>query len=130
VDVDSTGHASSAAAAPGVVDASFAASAVHGSATLGDSGTLGFSAVPVVSGTIAGLYEGTGTCGKIGLIVTQASQADAPSAQGACIGTGLNPSVAQVNPLLPLARASDGTIEVTVGNDPPVAVQAALAPAE
>jgi hypothetical protein len=33
--------------------------------------------------TLAGLYEGAGMCGRMGLIVTQASELDEPQAIGA-----------------------------------------------
>jgi hypothetical protein len=37
--------------------------------------------------THTGLYEGRAACGRIGLIVTQASEQEEPSGQGACTST-------------------------------------------
>ena len=91
-------------------------------------------ASPISPGTIAGLYEATQPCGKVGLIVSQASPADAPTGQGACIGnpgaSGATP-VEQVTPLRPLTRAADGTIRVTIaGSAGEIAAGPAAAPAE
>lgn len=74
-----------------------------------------FSAQPVRSSTLAGLYEAQSDCGRIGLIVTQRSATAAPTAQGACVGPGHAPE--QVNPILPLATNDDGTIAVEVVRD-------------
>jgi hypothetical protein len=41
--------------------------------------------------TVAGLYEGTAACGRLGLIVTQAAESDTPTAQGACVGDDIQP---------------------------------------
>jgi hypothetical protein len=62
--------------------------------------------------TLAGLYEGTADCGRVGLIVSQRDQ-DAPAAgQGACVGPGHAPE--QVNPILPISLQDDGSIRVEV----------------
>jgi hypothetical protein len=60
-----------------------------------------FGADAVDRKTLAGLYEGAGMCGRLGLIVTQASELDEPQAIGACVSEGHEPQ--QVNPILPLS---------------------------
>jgi hypothetical protein len=57
--------------------------------------------------TIAGLYEGKADCGHLGLIVTQATRNDAPTAQGCCVGE----TTQQVNAVSPIAL-HDGKIMV------------------
>src|SRR5579872_6556553 len=52
-----------------------------------DGRSRAFVASPISAGTIAGLYEATQPCGKVGLIVTQSSPAVAPTGQGACVGS-------------------------------------------
>jgi hypothetical protein len=102
-----------------------------GSVVMGDAGTFAFHANPLAAGTIAGLYEAQGPCGHLGVIVSQASPADSPAAQGAClpaVGSGMA-SVEQVNPIQPLSRASDGSIGVLV-NGAQVSVRAAAPPAD
>jgi hypothetical protein len=82
----------------------------------GDASSYRFHAALVAHATIAGLYEGASTCGKVGLIVSQASSSESPVAQGACIsssGDGMA-DIHQVNPVAPLERTSDGTIAVQV----------------
>lgn len=69
-----------------------------------------FSAHPVQEGTLAGLYEGMSDCGRVGLIATQARPKGPVHAQGACVGPGHLPE--QVNPILPVTLAADGTIGV------------------
>jgi hypothetical protein len=86
--------------------------AIAGQLRLGSDDSREFSASPVSKGTIAGLYEGLADCGRIGLIVTQASKGNEPSGQGACVGTGHPPE--QVNPILPIALKA-GEIRVEVG---------------
>lgn len=57
-------------------------------------------AEPVAPGTVAGLYEGDAPCGKLGLIVTQATVDDAPTGQGACLRVeNSDVIVEQVNPV-------------------------------
>lgn len=74
-----------------------------------------FEASPIRADTLAGLYEGTAECGRIGLIVTQSAADDEPSAQGACVGPGHLPK--QVHPILPVAL-EDGEIRVEIaGNE-------------
>lgn len=74
-----------------------------------------FSADLVQDGTLAGLYEGMSDCGRVGLIVTQARPKDPARAQGACVGPGHLPQ--QVNPILPVTLAADGTIGVELVMD-------------
>jgi hypothetical protein len=89
-------------AAPWKVTGSVKASGVTGQVTRDDGVLREFSASPVASGTLAGLYEGTADCGRLGLIVAQKSQGAAIEAQGACVGDGHAPE--QVNPILPVAQ--------------------------
>jgi hypothetical protein len=70
-----------------------------------------FDARPVRSGTLAGLYEGTAECGRVGLIVTQNAPDDEASAQGACVKPGR--PAEQVHPILPVAQ-ENGEIRVEV----------------
>jgi hypothetical protein len=102
-----------------------------GTVVAGATGSFTFHAAPVAAGTIAGLYESTLPCGKVGLIVAQDSGADAPTGQGACVPSvpGGTASTEQVNPIRPIARAADGTIPVSVGTTT-TAVHAAAPPAE
>jgi hypothetical protein len=74
-----------------------------------------FSADLVQNGTLAGLYEGTSDCGRVGLIVRQASPKGAVRAQGACVGPGHLPE--QVNPILPVTLGADGAIAVELVTD-------------
>jgi len=69
--------------------------------------------------TIAGLYEGSAPCGKLGLIVTQPTVEDEPTGQGACLQVeGERVTVEQVNPVrLTLGSAKD-EILVTVASAP------------
>jgi hypothetical protein len=84
---------------------------VTGSLDMGDATPHTFRATMVSERTISGLYEGTAPCGRLGLIVVQATPDMPPVGQGACVGTTLE----QVNPLEPIVRTPDGTIRVTVG---------------
>jgi hypothetical protein len=109
-------------------------SVVRGSLVGVDGRSHTFVASPISAGTIAGLYEATQPCGKVGLIVSQSSPTVAPTGQGACIGSpganGATP-VEQVTPLRPLTRAADGTIRVTIAGSPgDIAAGPAVAPAE
>lgn len=72
-----------------------------------------FSALKVAAGTIAGLYDGTSDCGRVGLIVSQADKDADPQGQGACVGEGHPPR--QVSPFLPIA-VKDGSIAVKIGD--------------
>jgi hypothetical protein len=71
-----------------------------------------FSALRVEPDTIAGLYEGTADCGRVGLIVAQPDKDADPVGQGACVGDGHDPE--QVNPILPVAL-QDSAIQVKIG---------------
>ena len=82
----------------------------QGAAAPGD-----FTAELARTSTLAGLYEGTADCGRVGLIVSQRDE-DAPATgQGACVGPGHAPE--QVNPILPIALEDDGSIRVEVQAD-------------
>ncbi|HKP63192.1 MAG TPA: hypothetical protein VJV78_40925 [Polyangiales bacterium] len=86
---------------------------IAGTLRLGSDESRDFSASPVRKGTIAGLYEGTADCGRVGLIVSQADKREEPTGQGACVGAGHPPE--QVNPILPIAL-SGGEIRVEIGD--------------
>jgi hypothetical protein len=99
-----------------VVTGTISSDAVDGSLRPGDAASYRFHAAPVADGTIAGLYEGTSPCGKVGVIVSQGSSGESPVAQGACItssGSG-SADIHQVNPVGPLERDADETISVEV----------------
>ncbi len=86
-----------------------------------------FSTVRVAPGTIAGLYEGTADCGRVGLIVSQPDRESDPQGQGACVGEGHAPE--QVNPILPVSL-KEGEIQVKVGDAETSVHEAAPAPAK
>ncbi|HEX4341066.1 MAG TPA: hypothetical protein VH062_34390 [Polyangiaceae bacterium] len=86
---------------------------VTGTLATGDGGVRNFHAAPVDGRTMAGLYEGVSPCGKVGLIVSQASPDETPVSLGACIGNG-STDIHQVNPVGPLVFSPDGTIGVAV----------------
>ena len=112
------------------VHATLDGDALSGMLSTGDAGAYSFHAGVTDDRTVAGLYEATSPCGKIGVIVTQATTKDEPAAQGACIGTG-NVDIHQVNPVLPLVRTKDGSIRVVVdGSSTEVLVRAAAPPAD
>jgi hypothetical protein len=102
---------------------------LDGELSTGDAGTHSFHAGVIDDRTMAGLYEATSPCGHVGVIIMQPSAQDAPAAQGACIGDG-NVDIHQVNPVLPLVRAKDGTIRVVIdGSSTEVSISAAAPPA-
>jgi hypothetical protein len=69
--------------------------------------------------TIAGLYEGSAPCGKLGLIVSQPTADDEPTGQGACLRVeGERVTVEQVNPVRLTQRSAAGEIAVTVASAP------------
>ena len=68
-----------------------------------------FTTRKLVPGTLSGLYEGSGDCGRLGLILSQSAPGAEILAQGACVGGGHTPE--QVNPILPIA-SQDGSIRV------------------
>jgi hypothetical protein len=104
-------------------------STVSGTLSTGDASTYSFVAIAVEKKTIAGLYEAVSPCGKVGVIVSQKTEAETPVAQGACIGNG-NIDIHQVNPVLPLQRSADGAISVVVaGEAQEISVVPAAAPA-
>jgi hypothetical protein len=94
---------------PWQVSAHVASDAVTGQVTRDDGIVRNFSAKPIADGTLAGLYEGKGDCGRLGLIVTQPDKSAEVSTQGACVGDGHVPE--QVNPILPVSL-DEGTIAV------------------
>jgi hypothetical protein len=100
---------------------------VSGSVTVAGGPVFSFHADPVTTGTIAGLYEAPGPCGKVGLIVAQGSASEAPVGQGACVPASGGASPEQVNPIHPIERAGDGTIAVEV-EGAQLPVHAAAAP--
>jgi hypothetical protein len=133
--IDASGQIDAAMGADGGLSftAQIADGGVQGTLVAVDGAAHPFTASPVAPTTIAGLYEAEGPCGKVGVIVTQPSAAADPAVQGACIGSpganGATP-VEQVTPLLPVVRAADGTLRVTVvGTAGEVLVAPAAAPA-
>jgi hypothetical protein len=68
--------------------------------------------------TLAGLYTGQAPCGKIGLIVSQASPADEPTGQGACLRVDDSATIVeQVNPVR-LELSATRELLVTVPSAP------------
>jgi hypothetical protein len=99
------------------VEASVDGSSVVGTVEPEGTGVFDWVAREIAPETSAGLYEGEAPCGKLGLIVTQASEDDAPSGQGACMGMdGETLIVEQVNPVF--ERSSEFEIPVTVESLP------------
>jgi hypothetical protein len=111
------------------VEAQVSDSGVSGSLAVAGGATFPFHAERVAAGTIAGLYEAVGACGKIGLIVTQGSSSETPLGQGACLPVSGAPNAEQVNPIRPIDRAADGTISVVV-DGAPIVLRPAAAPAD
>jgi len=69
--------------------------------------------------TIAGLYAGVAPCGKLGLIVTQATADDEPSGQGTCLRVEASGVIVeQVNPVRLVQLRSTHEISVTVASAP------------
>lgn len=83
---------------------------VLGEVERASDGVRTFNARAFERGTIAGLYEGKADCGRLGLIVTQPTKNDQPTAQGACIAAD-GRAVQQVNAIEPIAL-QDGKIMV------------------
>jgi hypothetical protein len=112
------------------LDGQLVEATLSGTIDMGDGVSHPFAAAGVGQGTIAGLYEATAPCGKVGLIVAQLSPASDAIGQGACIGE-TPAQVMQVNPVMPLARLPDGTIPVTTaGTTDPTLVHPATPPAD
>ena len=82
-----------------------------GEVELGDGVTRSVLADEIVEpSSLAGLYEGTADCGRLGLIVTQATKDALPTAQGACTNsTGKLPQ--QVEAIAPITSEA-GKIRV------------------
>ena len=133
LDLDPSGatQAQADAATDWTLDGKLTDPTASGSITIADGTSLTFRAARVADTTIAGLYEAETGCGKIGLIVMQASAQLPSSGQGACVNAAARPSVEQVNPIKPLTRAADGSIQVqVVGSTETVLVRAATPPAD
>jgi hypothetical protein len=81
--------------------ARFADGEVSGEYAVQPAAAQAFSSKLVDDATAAGLYEGLGQCGRLGLIATQASKGDEIETQGACVGPGHTPE--QVNPIEPVS---------------------------
>jgi hypothetical protein len=130
VPIDAHGGVSPPADAAGWrVEGQVVQAGVSGTVTVAGGSTFTFHADPVAKGTIAGLYEGSGPCGKVGLIVAQGSTAETPVGQGACVPASGHADPEQVTPILPIARAADGTIPVVVAGAQ-LPVYPAAAPAD
>jgi hypothetical protein len=128
LELDSSGatHGQPDGATDWTLDGQVADPMASGNITLPDGTSLTFQATRVSDATIAGLYEAAAGCGKIGLIVMQASSQSPSSGQGACVNANARPSVEQVNPIKPLTRGADGSIPVQVaGSTDTVSVRAA-----
>ncbi|HMI87687.1 MAG TPA: hypothetical protein VK550_26555 [Polyangiaceae bacterium] len=95
-----------------VLQGTVADAEVSGTIDMGDANSRPFHATAISERTISGLYEGTASCGRLGLIVVQATPDAKPTGQGACVG----PVLEQVNPLEPIVRNPDGAIVVTIGS--------------
>jgi hypothetical protein len=99
------------------VEASVDGESVMGTVEPDDGDTREWSALEIAPRTSAGLYEGTAPCGKLGLIVSQPSEDDEPSGQGACMRVeGDSLVLEQVNPVF--ERSADFEIPVTVESQP------------
>ena len=81
-----------------------------GKVVLGDGVERSLDADRTSAETLAGLYEGTAECGRLGLIVTQATPDAVPASQGACTSDSGAP-IQQVDAVAPLA-AEAGKIRV------------------
>jgi hypothetical protein len=88
---------------------------VIGQVRLGNDVTRRVRADQVVPGTLAGLCEGKADCGRLGLIVTQATANDMPTAQGACVGSTSDPPP-RVQPISPITYEA-GMIGVQTPGD-------------
>lgn len=99
----------------GVIEAGVA----RGTVSSDDSSSRSWLAASTDSSTIAGLYEGTAPCGKLGLIVTQRGPKDEPRGQGACLRVeGERAVVEQVNPIRLAEGSLTREIAVTVASAP------------
>ena len=82
-----------------------------------DDAPANWTAAATDPATIAGLYEGSAPCGKLGLIVTQPTAEDEPTGQGACLRVeGERITVEQVNPVRLTQRSAKDEISVTVAS--------------
>jgi hypothetical protein len=123
------GLSQAADAAGWAIDGHLDASGASGTLMAAGGAPLAFSALPVAPGTIAGLYETLLPCGKVGVIVAQASASEDAVGQGACIASDGSSKIEQVNPIRPIVRGTDGAIPVAV-DGAMTTVRPAAAPAE
>ena len=101
------------------VDGDVAGTVAQGSVQIDASTGRAWTAESANSETIAGLYEGSAPCGKLGLIVTQRRPEDAPTGQGACVQVeGDAVLVEQVNPVRLEPQGVAREISVTVASLP------------
>ena len=92
--------------------------AIEGSLREETGDARSFSASQVHDAPLAGVYDSLGPCGHLGLIIQPSSAGETPAAQGACLKTVNGADlVEQVNPVMPLARSSNGGVAVTVGTN-------------
>ena len=100
-----------------------------GEVELGNDVTRSVLAAEVEPSSLAGLYEGRADCGRLGLIVTQATKDALPTAQAAC--TNSTGKSQQVHPITPITSEA-GKIRVRTpggGGDATLLLQlAALEP--
>ena len=81
-----------------------------GEVQLGEDITRSVQAAELESRTLAGLYEGKADCGRLGLIVAQATKDAPPTAQGACTNAA-GVTTQRVNPIVPISSEA-GKIRV------------------
>ncbi|MET0387782.1 MAG: hypothetical protein ABW321_17555 [Polyangiales bacterium] len=108
--------------------ARFADDTVEGEITgPSDGDARSFTLAPVAKGTIGGLYEGKGECGRIALIASQSNEDAEVEGQGACVGPGRTPE--QVNPITPIALQQGGVpVESPGAGDTVILQPAGLTP--
>ncbi len=101
------------------VDGAIEKGVASGSVQTETDAVRGWTAAGVDPRTIAGLYAGVAPCGKLGLIVTQATPDDEPSGQGTCLRVEASGSIVeQVNPVRLERLRSTPEISVTVASAP------------
>jgi hypothetical protein len=101
------------------VEGAIEASLARGSVSSDLFPSRSWAATSIDSSTIAGLYEGSAPCGKLGLIVTQPSPKAEPRGQGACLRVEDGRAVVeQVNPIRLAEKSFTREIAVTVASAP------------